>query len=370
MRADCPQIIAAIDDLIEREVAATVDQSEREEIYPVDLVKKICALGVPALVTSPTTRSDATTLFCTLIERLATSWLALAESVHLQTLATCGLALHGSDHLKARFLESMQVGKFIGSNCLSEPAAGSDLSLIETTAKDNGDTFVINGVKSWVGHAGVSNLLNVYAKTGAAGIGGLTCFLIDADSAGVRVQRKEEKMGVRALPTAKIIFDNVSVSRERIVGRVNRGVIVAQSFFTQGRLGIAACAVGVAQAALNRAVSYAKTRSQFGKKIIEFQGISFLLADMAVEIEAARQLLHRACREKAVQGLHTEMLAAQAKLFSTEAAMKVTTNAVQILGAYGYTTAEPVERWMREAKLLQIIEGTNQIQRVMIASRL
>jgi alkylation response protein AidB-like acyl-CoA dehydrogenase len=370
MQVDGDQILSAISELIGSGISAIADRSERDETFPADLVRKICALGVPALVTSQPSLSDATTLFCFIIERLATHWLALAESVHLQTLATCGLALNGSDQLKMQFLELMQAGEIIGSNCLSEPAAGSDLSLIETTARDNGDSFVINGVKSWVGHAGVSSLLNVYAKTGSAGLGGLTCFLVDAGSPGVCVQRKEEKMGVRALPTAKIIFENVSVPHDRVVGRLNRGFIVAQSFFTQGRLGIAACAVGVAQAALNRAIEYAKNRIQFGRKIIDFQGISFLLADMSVEIEAARQLLHRACREKDAHGPRTEMLAAQAKLFATEAAMKVTTDAVQVLGAYGYTSAEPVERWMREAKLLQIIEGTNQIQRVTIASRL
>jgi alkylation response protein AidB-like acyl-CoA dehydrogenase len=370
MLDDCDRMLRDVDRLIADEAAAIVDTSERRETFPAALVQKLCSVGLPRLILAPTTHSDPTTVFCTAIERLATCWLALAESVHLQTLATCGLALCGTDQLKARFLEDMLSGRVIGANCLSEPSAGSDLSLIALTAELRGQSYVLNGVKSWVGHAGAAGLLNVYARTGGAGVGGLTCFLVDADSPGVQVQQREEKMGVRALPTAKIIFQNVEVPQSRMLGRLNRGLIVAQSFFVQGRLGIAACAIGLARAALIRAVGYAKTRVQFGTQIMNFQGISFLLADMSVEIEAARQLLHRACREKDARGRQVEMLAAQAKLFATDTAMKVTTNAVQVLGAYGYTSAEPVERWMREAKLLQIIEGTNQIQRAAIAARL
>jgi alkylation response protein AidB-like acyl-CoA dehydrogenase len=359
-----------LDELIESEIAPIVDQSERNETFPVALVRKICSLGLPQLILAPAEHAEPTVLFCMAIERLATCWVGLAESVHLQTLATCGLARCGTDQLKEQFLDDMLNGAIIGSNCLSEPSAGSDLALIETSAKEQGEIYVIDGVKSWVGHAGVSGLLNVYARTGGAGLGGLTCFLVDADSPGVLVQPREEKVGARALPTATIVFKNVEVPRSRILGRLNRGIIVGQSFFTQGRLGVAACAVGLAQAALTRAVKYAKTRVQFGAKIMSFQGISFLLADMVVEVEAARQLLYRACREQDARGGQTEMLAAQAKLFATEAAMKATTNAMQVLGAYGYTSAEPLERWMLEAKLLQIIQGTNQIQRVAIASRL
>ncbi|GAB3888182.1 hypothetical protein GCM10029964_055420 [Kibdelosporangium lantanae] len=258
----------------------------------------------------------------------------------------------------------------IAGNCLSELGAGSDLSLIETRAVPDGEGYRLNGEKAWVGHAGVAGVLNVYARTSGAGLGGITCFLVDADAPGVRVLPVEEKMGVRSLPTARIALRDVYVPGERVVGRVNRGMVVAQSFFVQGRLGISACAIGLAQAALARAVAHARTREQFGRPVIDFQGVSFLLADMAIGIEAARQLLYRACREVDAGGRQSEMLAAQAKVLATDTAMTVTTNAVQVLGARGYTGAEPVERWMREAKLFQIIEGTNQIQRATIASRL
>jgi alkylation response protein AidB-like acyl-CoA dehydrogenase len=234
----------------------------------------------------------------------------------------------------------------------------------------HGDGYRIDGVKAYVGHAGVAGLLNVYARTGGGGLGGITCFLVDAHAPGVEVQTAEDKMGVRSLPTARIVFTNVDVPADRIVGRLNRGMIVARSLFGQGRLGIAACAVGLAQAALTHAVAHARRRSQFGKHIIDFQGVAFPLADASIEIEAARQLLYRACREADEGGSRTELFAAQAKVFATDTAMKVTTDAVQVLGARGYTGAEPVERWMREAKLFQIIEGTNQIQRAAIAARL
>ncbi|MBB4910644.1 acyl-CoA dehydrogenase family protein [Actinophytocola algeriensis] len=363
------EIMAGVERIV-RDAAPLVDDHERREVFPEELVRRACALGLPDLVVGEPTCAEPTSLFCGAIERLATCWLALAESVHLQTLAACGLAEFGSEDLRARVLPKLATGDLIGANCLSEPPAGSDLSLIETAATRHGDAYVLNGVKSWVGHAGVAGLLNVYARTSNAGLGGITCFLVDAGADGVQVMPRVAKMGVRALPTAQIRFTDVAVPAVRVVGRVNRGMVVAQSFFIQGRLGIAACAVGLAQAAMRRAVTYARQRRQFSSEIMGFQGISFLLADMSVEIEAARQLLHRACRERDAGGPDTELLAAQAKLFATDTAMKVTTNAVQVLGAYGYTTDEPVERWMREAKLLQIIEGTNQIQRVAVASRL
>ncbi|AOS63971.1 acyl-CoA dehydrogenase family protein [Actinoalloteichus hymeniacidonis] len=365
-----PEILDRVDRIVADHVDTVVDDYERSRTYPLALVQQLCALGLPALVTGRTDLPQPTVLFCRAIERLAAAWLALAESVHLQTLATCALARHGTADLRTELLPGMQEARLIAANCMSEPGAGSDLSLIGTTAERHDDGYRINGVKAWVGHAGVADLLNVYARTGGGGLGGLTCFLVDADAPGVCIQPPEDKMGVRALPTARIVFTDVDVPASRILGRVNRGMIVAHSFFTQGRLGVAACAVGLASAALRYATKHARTRSQFGANLMNFQGVSFMLADMSIKIEASRQLLHRACREVDSGGSQTELLAAQAKVFATDTAMEVTTNAVQVLGARGYTGTEPVERWMREAKLLQIIEGTNQIQRVAIASRL
>jgi alkylation response protein AidB-like acyl-CoA dehydrogenase len=364
------RLLAEIDTLVVDEVRPISAEYERKEMYPLELVRKVCGMGLPALVTGQPDVPHPTELFCKAVERLAEGWVALAESVHLQTLATCGVAQYGTAQQREQFLEDMQLGRTIAGNCLSEPDVGSDLSQIATVAELVGDTYRLNGVKTYVGHAGIAGLLNVYARTGGGGLGGITCFLVDADTSGVVVQPPEEKMGVRALPTAAVVFRDVEVPASRVVGRLNRGMIVARSFFIQGRLGIAACAVGLAQVALTHAAAYARKRSQFGRPIIDFQGVSFLLADASIQIEAARQLLYRACREADTGGSQVEMLAAQAKVFATDTAMTVTNNAVQVLGARGYTGAEPVERWMREAKLFQIIEGTNQIQRAAIASRL
>jgi alkylation response protein AidB-like acyl-CoA dehydrogenase len=343
---------------------------EEREQYPRELVSDLCRLGLIELgISARSAPRGSSVLFCTLIEQLATGWLAVAESVHLQVLAAYGLHRFGTPELRAELLPAMVSGKALGGNCFSEPSAGSDLSMIETTAVLDGDDYVVNGVKSWVGHAGAAEVFNVYCRTGKAGLGAITCLLVDANSPGITVGRKERKAGVRALPTAKVSFQEVRVPRKRVIGRPHRGMIVATEVFTQGRLGLAACAVGLAQAAFEHAVAYAKKRVQFGEPVISFQGVSFLLADMATQIEAARQLLHFAARGRD-GGQDVALAAAKAKLFATDTAMRVTTDTVQVLGAYGYTLDDPAERWMREAKLLQIIEGTNQIQRVAIAARL
>lgn len=302
------------------------------------------------------------------IEVLSTGWTAVAESLHLQALATHGLAHHGGEELHAELLEDMLSFQKIGSNCFSEPEAGSDLSSLTTQAVDRGDHFVLNGTKSWVGHAPVADLLNVYCRTGGQGIAGISCLLVDAKTPGITIGTPEPKMGVKSLPTAHVRFVDVKVPANRLLGRKNRGMLIAAEVFQKGRLGLAACANGLAEAALNKAVSYAKERAQFNRKIIEFQGISFMLADMSTKLAASKALTRHAVGETGTP--RAPLLASQAKLFATDMAMRVTTDAVQVLGAYGYTRANPVERFMREAKLLQIIEGTNQIHRATIASHL
>jgi alkylation response protein AidB-like acyl-CoA dehydrogenase len=339
---------------------------EEDHTYPREIIERLCATGLVELGLPQQRRGVE---FCTAIETLASGWLAVAESIHLQVLATIGVATAAAPEVRAELLPPMLSGATIAGNCFSEPNAGSDLSNLETRAVRHDDHYRLDGIKSWVGHAGVAGLFNVYCRTGGTGLGGVTCLLVDAAAPGVRVQSLERKAGVRALPTAKVVFDGVRVPVSRVIGRPNRGMLVAAEVFTQGRIGLAACAVGLAQAALDHAVAYAKTRVQFGHPVIEFQGVGFLLADMATGVQAARQLLHHAARRRD-EGHDVTVAAAQAKLFATDMAMRVTTDAVQVLGAYGYTLDSPVERWMREAKLLQIIEGTNQIQRAAIAARL
>lgn len=328
-------------------------------------------LAYPPVTAAPDTSAnpDASSMnFYESIEILSTGWTAVAESLHLQALATHGLAHHSGEDLRAELLEDMLSFQKIGGNCFSEPDAGSDLSSLTTQAIDRGDHFVLNGTKSWVGHAPVADLLNVYCRTGGQGIAGISCLLVDARTSGITIGAAEPKMGVKSLPTAQVRFVDVKVPANRLLGRKNRGMLIAAEVFHKGRLGLAACANGLAEAALNTAALYAKQREQFDRKIIEFQGISFMLADMSTQLAASKALTRHAIGETGSPG--ALLLASQAKLFATDMAMKVTTDAVQVLGAYGYTRANPVERFMREAKLLQIIEGTNQIHRATIASHL
>jgi alkylation response protein AidB-like acyl-CoA dehydrogenase len=235
-----------------------------------------------------------------------------------------------------------------------------------TRAVRDGDGYVVTGTKAWITHAHSADFYNLFARTGGPGAQGVSCLLVDADTPGVQPQAPERTMGLRASPVAQLVFDGVRVPADHLVGDEGTGFRIAMEALDGGRLGIAACAVGLAQAALDYAVGYARERAQFGRPVIEFQGLGFLLADAATQISAARALTLAAARLKdAGRPYRTE--AAKAKLFATDVAMRVTTDAVQVLGGYGYVADHPVERYMREAKVLQIVEGTNQIQRVVIA---
>ncbi|WP_067806709.1 acyl-CoA dehydrogenase family protein [Nocardia beijingensis] len=348
--------------------AEMVDEYERAGRFPAELFRRVMATGLAEPVIAG--RAGAVRAFCANVEVVAENWLALAESVHLQTLVALTLARHARPRVRDELVSALTEGRMLGANCVSEAAAGSDMSAIELRAERTGDEFRLHGTKTWAGHAPVAGVFIVYARTSDAGLGGLTCFAVDAAAEGVTVAPAARKHSAAALPSADVVFDGVAVPVERVLGRVNRGARVADDMFTQGRVGLAACAVGLAAAALRRATAYAKSRIQFGVPIIRHQAVGHLLADMSTQLAAARQLLHRACAEIDAGGPEAGLLAAQAKLFATDTAMRVTTDAVQVLGASAYLPGEAAERWMREAKLLQIIQGTNQIQRNAIAARL
>ncbi|MET0133327.1 MAG: acyl-CoA dehydrogenase family protein [Kibdelosporangium sp.] len=369
--AEEAEFFAEVAKIADTELAPRAADGERTETYPADLFALLAKVGVIGLPFPQRWGGSGGSyeFYVQVLERLAYRWLAVAESVHVQVLACIGLASYGTDVQRDELLPSMLAGDVLAGNCMSEADAGSDLGAIATTADRDGDDYVLRGMKSWTTHGGIADLYTVYCRTGRAGMAGLSCFLVDAATPGVRPGRHEDKMGVRALPTAQIAFDEVRVPADRMLGRLNRGMLVAANVFDHGRIGLAACAIGVAQAALDHAVAYAKERQQFGSSIMSFQGVSFMLADMATQIAAARALLLSTARLKDA-GMDFSLAAAKTKLFATDTAMRVTTDAVQVLGGYGYTRDHPAERWMREAKLLQIIEGTNQIQRVAIAAGL
>ena len=359
------------EDLADRELAPRADDYEARGEFPREVVRTLGRAGFLGLPYPEEVGGGGVPyeVYVQVLEILASRWFCVAESVYVHTLSCYGMTAHGSPEQRARYLPDMLAGDLLGATCLSEPQAGSDAASVATKAVRDGDDYVVDGTKSWTTHAGVADFYTVYCRTGGSGARGLSCLLVDASTPGVLPQARERKMGVSSSPTAQIVFEGARVPTERRIGREGKGFLIAMSAFDLGRISNAACAVGLAQAALDYAVTYAKSREQFGQPIIGFQGIGFMLADMATQVSAARSLLLHAARLRDAGRPHS-IEAAKAKLFATDTAMKVTTDAVQVLGGYGYVKDHPVERWMREAKLLQIVEGTNQIQRVVISGAL
>ncbi|MET7996131.1 acyl-CoA dehydrogenase family protein [Amycolatopsis sp. NPDC005232] len=354
------------------ELPARAGEAEEAARFPRELVRHALGLGVAAVPFDARWGGGGQpyVFFLQLLEELAHGWFAVAESVHLQVLASHGLAAFGTDEQRESVLTRLLTGELLGATCMSEAAAGSDLGAVATRAELAGEAYTLSGTKSWVSHGGVADVYNVYCRTGSGtGLAGLSCLLVDATADGVHPQRHERKMAVNTVPTAQIVFDDVRVPAGRLVGRRGRGMLVAAHVFDHGRLGISACAVGLAQAALDEAVAYAKQRTESGRPLIAAQGTAFLLADLATQVAAARALLHTTARLKDT-GRPFSTEAAKSKLFATDTAVRVTTDALQVLGDDGYTRDFPLERYLREAKLLQIIEGTNQIQRNAVAASL
>ncbi|MEU2337467.1 acyl-CoA dehydrogenase [Streptomyces sp. NPDC006654] len=305
-------------------------------------------------------------VYLQVLEELAAARLTVGLGVSVHTLASYPLAAYGSKEQQVEHLPAILGGGLLGAYCLSEPASGSDAASLRTRAVRDGDSWVINGTKAWITHGGIADFYTVMARTGGEGSHGITAFLVPGDAPGLSGAAPEKKMGMKGSPTAQVHLDDVRVPDERRLGEEGQGFAIALSALDSGRLGIAACAIGLAQAALDEAVAYATGRRQFGHPISDFQGLRFMIADMATQIEAGRALYLAAARLRDA-GRPFARQAAMAKLHCTDTAMKVTTDAVQILGGYGYTADFPVERYMREAKVLQIVEGTNQIQRMVIA---
>ncbi|MPZ27318.1 MAG: acyl-CoA dehydrogenase [Micromonosporaceae bacterium] len=355
-------------ELADKELAPRADEGEHRGEFPRELIRTLGRAGLLGLP-YPAVHGGGDQpyqVYLRVLELLASRWLAVAEAVSVHTLACYPLAAHGTDAQRERLLPAMLGGELLGAYCLTEPAGGSDPAAMTTRADRDGESYLVSGTKAWITHAGVADFYNVFCRTGGGGANGISCLLVDAGTPGIAPQARERTMGLRASPVAQIAFDGVPVPVDRRLGAEGQGFSIAMQALDAGRLGIAACAVGLAQAALDYALRYARERQQFGRPIVEFQGVGFLLADAATQIAAARALTLSAARLRDL-GLPYTAEAAKAKLFATDMAMQVTTDAVQVLGGYGYVADHPVERWMREAKVLQIVEGTNQIQRLVIA---
>jgi alkylation response protein AidB-like acyl-CoA dehydrogenase len=300
---------------------------------------------------------------------LAYSWLAVGIGVSVHNLACFPMATFGTPEQQQQFLAAMLGGDQLGSYCLSEAGSGSDAAALVTRAEPDGSDYRVNGSKAWITHGPVADFYTVMVRTGADGPKGISCVHVDASSAGISVDPPERKMGANASPTATVNFADVRVPQDQRIGDLGQGFPIALAALDAGRLGIAACAVGLAQAAFDAATRYARQREQFGRPIIDFQGVAFMLADMAATIFAARAAYLAAARLKDA-GRPFSREAAMAKLIATDTAMRVTTDAISVLGGSGYTADHPVERYFREAKVLQIVEGTNQIQRLVIGRSL
>jgi alkylation response protein AidB-like acyl-CoA dehydrogenase len=308
-------------------------------------------------------------VYLQVLEELAAGWAAVALGISVHTLTCYPIAQFGTDEQRKRFLPDMLGGEILGAYCLSEANAGSDAGSLQARARRDGDSYVLDGVKAWVTHGGVADYYDVFVRTSDDVKRGISLLLADASTPGLLPQPPEKKMGLKSSPTTQIVLDGARVDADRLIGAEGEGLRIALSALDGGRLGISAVATGVAQAALDAATAYAKERKQFGQRIADFQGVSFMLADMATGVEAARALYLAAARRRD-EGKSYGPQASMAKLFATDTAMRVTTDAVQVLGGYGYTTDFPLERYMREVKVMQIFEGTNQIQRMVIGRHL
>ncbi|MFI8951713.1 acyl-CoA dehydrogenase family protein [Streptomyces sp. NPDC053750] len=365
-------LISLVRDIAQREIAPSAAEEEDAGRFPREVFALLSDSGLLGLPYDAEYGGGEQPyeVYLQVLEELAAARLTVGLGVSVHTLASYALAAYGTKEQQTEYLPAMLGGGLLGAYCLSEPASGSDAASLRTKAvRADGGDWVITGTKAWITHGGIADFYTVMARTGEEGPRGITAFLVPGDAEGLSAAAPEKKMGLKGSPTAQVHLDGVRVPDARRLGDEGQGFAIALSALDSGRLGIAACAIGVAQAALDAAVSYAGERRQFGKPIADFQGLRFMLADMATQIEAGRALYLSAARLRDA-GLPFAKQAAMAKLHCTDTAMRVTTDAVQILGGYGYTADFPAERYMREAKVLQIVEGTNQIQRMVIARHL
>ncbi|MFV9632731.1 acyl-CoA dehydrogenase family protein [Mycobacterium neumannii] len=365
--SDAEDLIALTRDIADKVLEPIVDDHEKTERYPEGVMAQLGAAGLLSLPQPEEWGGGGQPyeVYLQVLEELAVRWAAVAVAVSVHSLSSHPLLMFGSEEQKRRWLPGMLSGEQIGAYSLSEPQAGSDAAALRCAAAKTGDGYVLNGSKSWITHGGRADFYTLFARTGE-GSKGISCFLVPGDLPGLSFGKPEEKMGLHAIPTTSAFYSDAHIDADRLIGAEGQGLQIAFSALDSGRLGIAAVGTGLAQAALDEAVAYANERTTFGRKIIDHQGLGFLVADMAAAVASARATYLDAARRRD-QGRPYSQQASVAKLIATDAAMKVTTDAVQVFGGAGYTRDYRVERYMREAKITQIFEGTNQIQRLVIA---
>jgi alkylation response protein AidB-like acyl-CoA dehydrogenase len=366
---------AEIRDMVRRftaeEITPQAEAWDEQNRFPREIFTKIAELGLMGMTTPEALGgSELDRLSGALVyEELAKGDMATAVGLSVHNMVTGSIARFGNAEQQQRWVPGL-AGGMLGAFSLSEAAAGSDAASLQCRAEQQGDAYIINGNKMWVTNAGEADIYMLMARTsGGHGSAGISCFIVEKDTTGFSFGKTERKMGLHSSPTRELIFENCAIAAANRLSEEGQGFKIALSTLDGGRINIGAIAVGVAQAAFDVACNYAREREQFGHAIGAFQAIQFMLADMAMKIEAARLLVYEAAY-KLDNGQNAGMYASMAKCFATDTAMEVTTNAVQILGGAGYVRDYPVERYMRDVKVAQIFEGTNQIQRVVIARSL
>jgi alkylation response protein AidB-like acyl-CoA dehydrogenase len=355
--------------LADRELAPRVAEAEATETFPAEVFKIIGAAGLLGLPYPQSLGGGGQPyeVYLQVLEELAMRWAAVAVTVSVHGLSCFPLATFGTLEQQERWLPDLLGGGLLGAYSLSEPQAGSDAAALACAAERDAESYVITGTKAWITGGGNADSYTLFARTAPGSQ--VSCFLVPAGLPGLSFGAPERKMGLRAVPTTSAHYDGVRLPADRLIGAEGHGLPIAFSALDSGRLGIAAVATGLAQAALDYAAGYAKERRTFGQRIIDHEGLAFLLADMAAAVGAARATYLDAARRRDAGRPYSQQ-ASVAKLVATDAAMKVTTDAVQVLGGYGYSQEFPVERYLREAKITQIFEGTNQIQRLVISRHL
>jgi alkylation response protein AidB-like acyl-CoA dehydrogenase len=368
---EAEEIVALARAVATEQLAPRVAAAEEDAAFPRDVFRTLGELGFLGMPYPEEVggAGQPYEVYLQALEEIAAAWASVGVGLSVHVMSCYPLATFGSDEQRGRWLGEMLAGDLLGGYCLSEADAGSDPGAMRTRATLDGGAYRVSGAKAWVTHGGEADFYTLFARTSEDRSRGVSCFLAPGRAPGLTAAAPERKMGLTGSTTATLDFEDVALEADRLVGGEGEGLPIALQALDSGRLGIAAVATGLAQGSLDAAVAYAKERETFGRPIIDHQGLGFLLADMAAAIESARAVTLEAARRRD-RGLTFARQASIAKLVATDAAMKVTTDAVQVLGGFGYTKEFPVERHMREAKVMQIFEGTNQIQRLVIARHL
>ncbi|RXJ02728.1 acyl-CoA dehydrogenase [Anaerobacillus alkaliphilus] len=360
-------------DFAQEQIAPKIEEMEETDLFPTEIIKQMGELGLLGIPISEEyggSGMDFTSYIIAINELSKVSaTVGVILSVHT-SVGTNPILYFGTEQQKQKYVPKLASGEYLGAFAITEPGAGSDAASIRTTAVKNGDHYILNGSKIFITNAGAADTYIVSAKTDpSAGVKGISTFIVEKGTPGFSVGKKEKKMGLHGSNTCEVIFEDCKVPVENLLGEEGEGFKILMANLDVGRIGIAAQALGIAEAAVESALGYAKERKQFGKPIAAQQGLAFKLADMATKVEASRLLVYRAAALRQ-QGLPCGKEASMAKLFASSAAMKVATEAVQVFGGYGYTKEYPVERFFRDAKICEIYEGTSEIQRIVISKHL